>query len=294
MPSLAVIKALMRELTTRERVPRIPEPDLVMDDPDKVKAYTRAGREDGVMAPVYLFHCAQICEVLQEGDLALDLGCGPATQLAQVARLNPGVHFTGVDLSEEMLARARDHVRDVNLTNVDFHQASMTDLAAFKDASIDAVFSTVALHHLPDQMHLQRTFEEVARVLKPGGGVYLVDFGRLHSERSIKYFAYQYADRQPELFTLDYLYSLRAAFSRDDFREAGRVLNEHARLYSTFLAPFMVALKSSPRGQADARVKGQIEDMRVKLPDYHQVDLKDLMTFFRLGGMRSAYLQSMG
>ena len=291
MPSLAVIRALLRELTTSERVPRIPEPDLVMDDPDKVKAYTRAGREDGVMAPVYLFHCAQICEILQKGDLALDLGCGPATQLAQVARLNPAVQFTGVDLSEEMLGRARDHVRDMDLTNVDFHRSSMTDLAKFKDNSVDAVFSTVALHHLPDQAHLQRTFEEVARVLKPGGGVYLVDFGRLHSERSIRYFAYQYADRQPELFTLDYLYSLQAAFSYDDFREAGRVLSDHARLYSTFLAPFMVALKSSPRGQTDAGIRDQIATMRTSMPDYHQVDLKDLLTFFRLGGVRSAYLR---
>ncbi|HDZ77800.1 MAG TPA: class I SAM-dependent methyltransferase [Gammaproteobacteria bacterium] len=291
MPSLAVIKVMLRELTTRERVPRTPEPDLVMDDPDKVRAYTRAGREDGVMASVYLFHCAQICEVLQEGDLALDLGCGPATQLAQVARLNPGASFTGVDLSEEMLTRARTHVRDMNLTNVDFHRASMTDLAEFKDASVDAVFSTVALHHLPDQAHLQRTFEEVARVLKPGGGVYLVDFGRLHSERSIQYFAYQYADRQPELFTLDYLYSLRAAFSYDDFREASRALHDRAILHGTFLMPFMVALKSSPRGQENARIKDQIEDMRKKLPNYHQVDLKDLLTFFRLGGVTSAYLK---
>jgi len=291
MPSLVVIKVLLHELTTRERIPRVPEPDLVMDDPDKVKAYTCAGREDGVMAPVYLFHCAQICEVLQEGDLALDLGCGPATQLAQVARLNPGVHFTGIDLSDEMLGRARDHIRDMELTNVDFCRASMTELAEFKDASVDAVFSTVAIHHLPDQAHLQRTFEEAARVLKPGGGVYLVDFGRLRSERSIQYFAYQYADRQPELFTLDYLYSLQAAFSYNDFREAGRVLSDHARLYSTFLAPFMVAFKSSPRGQTDAGIRDQIEALRTNLPDYHQVDLKDLLTFFRLGGVRSAYLR---
>ena len=68
MPSLPVLKTLLRELTTREQSARINEPDLVMDDPDKVAAYTRAGREDGVMAPVYLFHCAQICAVIRPGD----------------------------------------------------------------------------------------------------------------------------------------------------------------------------------------------------------------------------------
>src|SRR5204863_5016089 len=100
----------LREAMTRERSARAPEPDLVMDDPDKVTAYTRAGREDGVMAPVYLFHCAQICDVIRPGDTVVDLGCGPATQLAMVARLNPEVRFTGIDLSDEMLDRARAHV----------------------------------------------------------------------------------------------------------------------------------------------------------------------------------------
>ena len=118
MPSLPVLKTLARELVSRERSPRRTEPDLVMDDPEKVAAYTRAGREDGVMAPVYLFHCAQVCEVIRPGDTVVDLGCGPATQLAMVARLNPDVRFVGVDLSEEMLERARAYGAEQGLGNV--------------------------------------------------------------------------------------------------------------------------------------------------------------------------------
>ena len=242
------------------------------------------------MAPVYLFHCAQISDVIRPGDTALDLACGPATQLAQVARLNPEVRFIGVDLSEEMLARARPHVRELGLANVELRLGSITDLSAFGDASVDAVFSSMALHHLPDQADLRRTFEEAARVLKPDGAVYLVDFGRLRSERSIQYFAYQYADRQPELFTLDYLYSLRAAFSLADFREASQALTGRATLYSTFLAPFMMALKSRSRRPADPRLQARFARIRSELPPHHQVDLRNLVTFFRLGGLRSAYL----
>ena len=290
MSSLSILRVLLRELTTRERLPRQPEPDLVMEDPDKVAAYTRAGREDGVMAPVYLFHCAQISDLIRPGDTALDLACGPATQLAQVARLNPEVRFIGVDLSEEMLARARPHVRELGLANVELRLGSITDLSAFGDASVDAVFSTMALHHLPGQADLRRTFEEAARVLKPDGAVYLVDFGRLRSERSIQYFAYQYADRQPELFTLDYLYSLRAAFSLADFRAASQALTGRATLYSTFLAPFMMALKSRSRRPADPRLEARFARIRSELPPHHQVDLRNLVTFFRLGGLRSAYL----
>lgn len=292
MPSLPVLKTLARELVSRERSPRRTEPDLVMDDPEKVAAYTRAGREDGVMAPVYLFHCAQVCEVIRPGDTVVDLGCGPATQLAMVARLNPDVRFVGVDLSEEMLERARAYGAEQGLGNVAFQQADVTDLGFLGDASVDAVFSTVALHHLPDVDHLERTFAEVARVLRPGGGLYLVDFGHLKSEKSIEYFAYQYSDRQPELFTLDYIYSLRAAFPLADFqRLTDRHLAGRARVYSTFLMPFMVVVKSPPRaGEVPQGVRAGLAALRAALPSYHRTDLQDLRTFFRLGGLASPLL----
>jgi hypothetical protein len=79
MPSLAVFQVLFRELTTRERQPRVPEPDLVMDDPENVDAYARAGTVDRVMAPVYLHNAAHVCDVIRPGEVVLDLGCGPAT-----------------------------------------------------------------------------------------------------------------------------------------------------------------------------------------------------------------------
>ena len=293
MPSLSVLKTLFRELTTRERSLRINEPDLVMDDPEKVAAYTRAGREDGVMAPVYLFHCAQICEVIRPGDRVVDLGCGPATQLAMVARLNPESHFIGVDLSADMLDKAQDLISDQALSNIELHKENITDLASFSDASVDVVISTVALHHLPDEEALNRVFSEVSRILKPEGGLYIVDFGHLKSEKSISYFAYQYADRQPELFTLDYLYSLRAAFALKDFQHlTGKYFNVQTRVYSTFLAPFMVAVKKQRAGAMPSpAIISQLREIRDGLPLYHKTDLSDLVTFFRMGGLRSTLLE---
>lgn len=291
MPTTAVMRVMIRELFTRERVRRVPEPDLVMDDPDKVAAYNQAGREDGVMAPVYLFHAAQICEVVRPGDLVVDLGCGPATQLAMVARMNPGVSFTGVDLSGEMLERARSNVAEQGLENVAFELCDITMLTPFADHSVDAVMSTVVLHHLPHVGALEEVFAEIKRILKPGGGLYLVDFGHLKSDKSINYFAYQYADRQAELFTLDYLYSLRAAFERDDFRRlAAKYLADRAGFYSTFIMPFMVAIKSPVRSALDSQRIAALGELKRAMPDYHQVDLADLITFFRLGGLRSNLL----
>jgi ubiquinone/menaquinone biosynthesis C-methylase UbiE len=290
MPSLPVLKVLLREVVTRQQTARVPEPDLVMNDSDKVAAFTRAGREDGVMAPVYLFHCAQVCDVVRPGDLVIDLGCGPATQLAMIARLLPETEFLGVDFSDEMLARARQYVADEGLLNVRFHKADMSRLSFLNDASVDAVYSTVALHHLPGAEEFHRTFAEVGRILRPGGGIYLVDFGRLRSRRSIDYFAYQYADRQPELFTLDYLYSLNAAFTLEEFRTATRrYLGDRAKVFATFLAPFLVAVKSRPR-TASSEVSHRLDEIRRRLPRYHQTDVKDLTSWFALGGLRSRHL----
>ncbi|PPD35076.1 MAG: SAM-dependent methyltransferase [Methylomonas sp.] len=291
MPSFAVAKTFCRELIVKRSSTRETEPDLVMDDPDKVAAYTRAGREDGVMAPVYLFHCAQICEIIKPGDTVLDLGCGPATQLAMIARLNPETHFIGMDLSNEMLDKAGDYIAQQNLSNIEFRQGDITQLVTIADASIDAVMSTVVLHHLPDLKSLGNTFAEIKRVLKPDGGLYLVDFGHLKSEKSIRDFAYQYADRQAELFTLDYLYSLRAAFWPDDFSNLyQKHLSSFGKFYKTFVMPYMMVVKSPARRESDVALQQQLQSLKLNMPKYHQTDLKDLMIFFKLGGLKSKYL----
>ena len=291
MPSIGLIKTAFREWITCERSPRLPEPDLIMDDAEQVASYVRAGLEDGVMAPVYLFHCANICEVIRPGDTVLDLACGPANQLAMVARLNPGTQFVGVDLSEPMLEQAGARVAHQQLRNVSFQHGDITSLSAYPNASVDAVISTMALHHLPDEHALKRAFAEVARVLRPGGGVYLVDFGHLKAERSILYFAHQYQDRQPELFTRDYLNSLRAAFAPQDFRRAAEPLWPHAHVYATFFMPFMVAIKSPARQSRNLALTTQLKKLRDALPPWHQTDFRHLSALFRLGGLDCSLLR---
>ena len=286
MPSAALVRTFVRELITRESSERVAEPDLVMDDPDKVAAYTRAGRADGVMASVYLFHCEQVSDVIRPGDTVVDLGCGPATQLALVAEVNPECSFIGVDLSAEMLDKARAHVESLGLKNVSFLVSDITSIPQLADGSVDAVMSTVALHHLPTRDHLDRAFAEVARYLKPDGGLYLVDFAHLRSEKSIEYFAHQYEAQQHELFTLDYLYSLKAAFPLDVFRQLQeKHFSGRAKLFSTFLMPFMVAIKSASRHGKDLPLKARLADLYDRLPRHNQRDFKDLTLFFGLGGL---------
>ena len=291
MPGIGLLRTIAREVLTRDHAPRVPEPDLVMDDPNQVADYVRAGRELGIMSPTYLFHCAQMCEVILPGEAVVDLACGPATQLGMLARLNPETRFIGVDLSKEMLSQARRHIDDSGLGNIELQLGDITSLKDFGNGEVDAVVSTMSLHHLPTLDHLDAAFQETRRVLKAAGGLYLADFSHLRSEKSIRYFAYQHEGRQPKLFTLDYLNSLRAAFYYADFQ---RLTNQHfgaaAKLFSTFPFPFMVAIKSPPRGRGQQEARKSLREIRSRLASPQQQDLKDLITFFKNGGLAASLL----
>jgi arsenite methyltransferase len=291
MPSLSVMKILLKELMTNEQVPRTPEPTLVMDDVDQVEAYTQAGRESGVMAPVYLFHATQICQAIDSGDHVLDLACGPANQLCMIARLNPDCRFTGIDLSPTMLDQARALATEMGLSNVNFTAGSITDLSGFGDRSVDCIMSTMALHHLPDFDSLRCTMKESARILKDGGGLYLADFGRLKRGDSIEYFASQYKDRQHPLFTLDYLNSLHAAFTLQEYERAcAEAFGRRAKVFSTWMVPYMLATRTPPRRALPPRLAQALGGIQADLPDYHKRDFSDLKTFFSLGGVKTPAL----
>ena len=256
-----------------------------MDDDEQVAAYAEAGRIDGVMAAAYLLHSARICQIVRGASFVIDLACGPATQLAQIAALNPQVEFLGVDLSDRMLASARRHIAALGLPNVSFINADITRLGFLRDGAADAVISTMALHHLPTIDHLARCFAEVRRVLRAGGGLYLVDFGRLKSLKSVLFFAYMNAKRQPHLFSLDYERSLRAAFRYEELRElAARELPSAVRIYSTFIAPLLVVLQTAP-AELNEALAARLRRMRAELPRRYRTDLDQLRMFLRMGGL---------
>ncbi len=289
MAEVNIFRIAASELFTQKNFSRIPEPDLVMESAEQVRAYTEAGREAGVMAPVYLHHCSHVCDVIRPGDTVVDLACGPATQLGLVARLNPETRFIGVDLSDEMLAKADAYVRAQALENIELRKGDVSRLDMFEDRSIDAVMSTMALHHLPETVLLDRTFSEVARILKKDGGIFIADFGRLKLEKSMTVLANQYAEIQPDIFTLDYLNSMKAAFSAGDFRHAMAVLGSQARLYTVSFLPYMLAVKSAPRRSFDRSLHEKLQALHTEMPGYHQKDFKNLCRFFRFGGLRGIH-----
>lgn len=282
MPDLTLLKHIVCEAFSRHRPQRVPEPSMLMDDPAQVAAFARAGREEGVIGQIYLLHSAQLCELIRPGDQVLDLACGPATQLAQVARLNPQAHFLGVDLAPSMLADAQAHIAAQGLSNVQLRQGDITALTAVANASADVVMSTFSLHHLPDVAALRRCFAEIRRILKPGGRVYLADFGLLKREATMHYMAHRFAEEQGPLFTTDYLHSLRAAFRVADLREALPELGQALRVYPSPLAPFMVIIRSPAQHALPPAAHRHLHTLWRALPAVQQADYAELRQCFKM------------
>lgn len=286
MARLGLFPVFVREKFCERTLPREPEPDLVMEGEDQVAAFAEAGRIDGVMAASYLFNAAHISQAIQGCATVVDLGCGPATQLALVAQLNPGISFIGVDLSPGMLASAAAHVRALGLTNVRFQQDDVSKLSSLADQSVDGVISTLALHHLPTHDLLRACFLQIRRILKPHGAVFIVDLGRLKSLKSVIYFAYMNAKHQPHIFSLDYERSLRAAFLHDDFAALAQSASEEARVFSTALIPVLLITKTPDRPLPES-LRVRIGELRSQLPARYRGDLDIIRFLSRSGGLRS-------
>lgn len=283
--TLGLMKTLARETFARQAFARQPEP-MIMDGAEQVAAYADSGRqEDGVMAVSSLFHAAHATLAIRDCKYVMDLGCGPATQLVPIALLNPQTRFVGVELAKNMIDSARDLIRVSGVKNVEIMQGDITHLIDFADKSISGIISTMTLHHLPSFDHLRACFKQIWRILEPGGGLYLADFGRLKSLESVGFFAHMHEASLPSEVVQDYEHSLRAAFSVDEYKKlAHEELENQPNVYQTFLAPFMVIIKSADR-PVDYQLRSYLSNRREKLMPSFQRDLDDLRRFFRLGGL---------
>lgn len=290
MPRFSLIKTVLRECLARAPVARVPEPILLMAESEQLDDYMASAFD--VMSPLYLFNALLSSDVLREGDTVLDLGCGPATQLAWTAALNPNVHFIGVDLSQECLERGRGLLEAQGLTNVELRVGDITQLP-LTDGSVDAVLSTLALHHLPDMAHLERCFAEVHRVLRPGGGVCLSDFGRLKTLDSMADFVALDVERTPRRMSIDYWHSLRAAFSIGELRRASTPLAKNAEWSGTWGLPLLLTMRSKPRRSTPSRrMKDAIRSRLKDMSSPSRKNFATLMLLGRLGGVRSVHLRA--
>ena len=108
---------------------------------------------------------------LAGGERVLDLGSGAGTDSLIAAQMVEQGHVTGVDMTPEMLAKARAAAAEMGARNVDFVEAEAEQLP-FADASFDVVISNGVIDLIPDK---DAVFSELYRVLTPGGRLQIAD-----------------------------------------------------------------------------------------------------------------------
>jgi ubiquinone/menaquinone biosynthesis C-methylase UbiE len=124
-----------------------------------------------VLRGMYRRLAADVAGLAPDGAAVLDVGTGPGVLLVELAARRPDLRLTGVDLSADMVAAATRNLEPFG-ERAGARVGDVTGLP-FPDRSFDLIVSSLSLHHWD---HPEAAVPELARVLRPGGRVYIYDF----------------------------------------------------------------------------------------------------------------------
>ncbi|HCW09111.1 MAG TPA: hypothetical protein DGG95_17270 [Cytophagales bacterium] len=144
-----------------------------IEDPKTAEAYDRISRmpQFKLIRRSFVKKLKKYCTK----ETITDIGCGPGYLLQSVSKEFPENKLVGVDISKEMVEKAKANFASMGYgERIEFRQGA-ADYLPFDDSTQDFIVSTFSLHHWADP---EASFKEIFRILKPGGQMLIFDFRR--------------------------------------------------------------------------------------------------------------------
>jgi ubiquinone/menaquinone biosynthesis C-methylase UbiE len=202
-------------------IPRILEPE-VMDSPDEARDYDamdHAAVNDGFVEDfrAVLMAARRDSEAGSSLTSIIDVGTGTALIPIVLAQREPGCSITAVDMSQEMLKLAVRNVATAQLTGTIRLQIADAKTLPFADDAFDAGISNSILHHLPEPAG---PLAEMARVVRPGGVLFVRDLLRPETSQALDHLVEMHASNEAPHARRMLQESLHAAYTLDEVRKA--------------------------------------------------------------------------
>ena len=206
---------------------RVLEPE-VMDTPEEAVAYDSMDHSvvnalfaDQLVADLLVYRQQASLDGVQRTLTLLDVGTGTAQIPIEICRRDPEVRIVALDLAEQMLALGRRNVERAGLVGrIDLRcvDAKRLDWA---DGEFVSVVSNSIVHHIPEPL---AAFREMARVLRPGGVLFVRDLLRpatlAERDALVDLYASGATPQQRQLFAD----SLHAALTLDEVRQLSQAV----------------------------------------------------------------------
>jgi ubiquinone/menaquinone biosynthesis C-methylase UbiE len=188
---------------------RVLEPE-VMDSPEEARDYDAMDH-----AQVNRVFVADFLTAGRGRSPVLDVGTGTAQIPIELCRQAPAVQVVGIDMADHMLQLGRENVRRAGLEGRIRLERCDAKQMPFAAGSFAAVISNSIVHHIPDP---EKVLAEMARVVEPGGVLFVRDLLRPPDDATVRRLVATYAGdanaHQQKMFED----SLRAALTVDEVR----------------------------------------------------------------------------
>ncbi|HKB02561.1 MAG TPA: class I SAM-dependent methyltransferase [Gemmataceae bacterium] len=189
---------------------RVLEPE-VMDTPEEARDYDAMDHSE-----VNRVFVADFLAIWDSRGPVLDLGTGTALIPIEFCRQAPTGQVVAVDAAFQMLTVAEENVRQAAVDERVFLHLVDAKRMPFDDHSFPAVMSNSIVHHIPDP---RTVFAEIARVVMPGGTIFVRDLLRPADAATLRHLVDTYAGSANEHQRKMFAESLHAALTVDEVKE---------------------------------------------------------------------------